>query len=120
MREQVGNHRFYSFSQTPPEFPPPTLSNGNSSQSSGSSSGPSNSEDKKSKSTTERDSEHLEKMREALGGSDLANVEMEDGVPDVDEEACAGEHVLSYLMVQLGSGLNIVVFGRTERFPGRL
>jgi predicted component of type VI protein secretion system len=31
---------------------------------------------------TERDAQLLEKMRDAMGGSDLSNVEMEDGVPD--------------------------------------
>jgi hypothetical protein len=31
---------------------------------------------------TERDADLLEKMRDAMGGSDLSNVEMEDGVPD--------------------------------------
>jgi hypothetical protein len=31
---------------------------------------------------TERDADLLAKMRDAMGGSDLSNVEMEDGVPD--------------------------------------
>ena len=31
---------------------------------------------------TQRDAEHLEKMREAMGGADMANIEIEDGVPD--------------------------------------
>jgi hypothetical protein len=29
-----------------------------------------------------RDAEHLLRMKEAMGGLDLSNVEMEDGVPD--------------------------------------
>ena len=33
-------------------------------------------------SITEQDADHLVKMREAMGGSDMANVEMEDGIPD--------------------------------------
>jgi hypothetical protein len=31
---------------------------------------------------TERDADLLAKMQDAMGGSDLSNVEMEDGVPD--------------------------------------
>jgi hypothetical protein len=38
--------------------------------------------DTKPKSVSVYDAEHLEKIREAIGGSDLSNVEMEDGVPD--------------------------------------
>ena len=34
------------------------------------------------KSLAERDADHLAKMREAMGGADHSNVEMEDGVPD--------------------------------------
>jgi hypothetical protein len=74
--------RFYSSSEPPREFPPPTPSEESSSQSFQSPSESSPTLPRKPKSTTERDSEHLEKMREAMGGSDLANVEMEDGLPD--------------------------------------
>ena len=37
---------------------------------------------KQKQTMTERDAQLLEKMRDAMGGSDLSNVEMEDGVPD--------------------------------------
>jgi hypothetical protein len=37
---------------------------------------------KQKQTMTERDAHLLEKMRDAMGGSDLSNVEMEDGVPD--------------------------------------
>jgi hypothetical protein len=30
----------------------------------------------------ERDAEHMARMKEAMGGTDMSNVEMEDGVPD--------------------------------------
>ena len=30
----------------------------------------------------EQDADHLEKMREAMGGADTTNIEIEDGVPD--------------------------------------
>lgn len=36
----------------------------------------------KKQSLAERDADHLAKMREAMGGADHCNVEMEDGVPD--------------------------------------
>jgi hypothetical protein len=36
----------------------------------------------KKQSLAERDADHLAKMREAIGGADHCNVEMEDGVPD--------------------------------------
>ena len=31
---------------------------------------------------TERDEDHLRRMREAMGATDMANTEFEDGVPD--------------------------------------
>jgi len=38
--------------------------------------------DKKRQSSNERDEEHLRKMKEAMGGADMANTEFEEGVPD--------------------------------------
>ena len=37
---------------------------------------------KKRQTLTERDEDHLRRMREAMGGADMANTEFEDGVPD--------------------------------------
>jgi len=76
------SHRFYSPSQfwasgTPSESPE-KLSHSDLKRSSGDR----NLLSKQHKSVAERDAENLEKMKEAMGGSDLSNVEMEDGVPD--------------------------------------
>jgi hypothetical protein len=38
--------------------------------------------EKRRQTTTEQDAVHLEKMKEAMGGADMTNVEMEDGIPD--------------------------------------
>lgn len=38
--------------------------------------------EKRRQTMTELDADHLEKMREAMGGTDMANIEMEDGIPD--------------------------------------
>jgi hypothetical protein len=38
--------------------------------------------DKKRPTLNDRDEEHLRRMREAMGGADMANTEFEDGVPD--------------------------------------
>jgi hypothetical protein len=38
--------------------------------------------DNKRPTLNERDEEHLRRMKEAMGGADMANTEFEDGVPD--------------------------------------
>jgi hypothetical protein len=43
---------------------------------------PKSAAEKHRQSMTELDAEHLAKLKEAMGGADLSNAEMEDGVPD--------------------------------------
>ena len=75
-------HQFYSSSQIRDDGRPSENFKKNSPFDLKRSSGDQISLSKQRKTTNERDAEHLEKMKEAMGGSDLSNVEIEDGVPD--------------------------------------
>ena len=77
--------RWHSHSSSPPHSSsasPSTTANESSTHESESPEKNTQASAKKRQTLTERDEDHLRRMREAMGGADMANTEFEDGVPD--------------------------------------